>query len=102
MSKRIVVTGGSGKAGRGVVRDLQQRGYEVLNVDRRVSAESSSPDSAIPLLPADLPDFGQTLDAARQGERGRAPDAVVHFAAIPSPVHATPDQVFRTNITSTH
>jgi nucleoside-diphosphate-sugar epimerase len=26
----------------------------------------------------------------------------VHLAAIPSPVHATPDQVFRTNITSTH
>jgi nucleoside-diphosphate-sugar epimerase len=29
-------------------------------------------------------------------------EAVVHFAAIPSPVHATPDQVFRNNITSTH
>jgi nucleoside-diphosphate-sugar epimerase len=26
----------------------------------------------------------------------------VHLAAIPSPAHATPDQVFRTNITSTH
>jgi len=102
MSQRIVVTGGSGKAGRGVVRDLQERGYEVLNVDRRVSAESSSPDSAIPFLPADLTDFGQTLEALSAGAWGRAPDAVVHFAAIPSPVHATPDQVFRTNITSTH
>jgi nucleoside-diphosphate-sugar epimerase len=29
-------------------------------------------------------------------------DAIVHLAAIPSPAHATPDQVFRTNITSTH
>jgi nucleoside-diphosphate-sugar epimerase len=29
-------------------------------------------------------------------------EAVVHLAAIPSPGHATPDQVFRTNITSTH
>ena len=29
-------------------------------------------------------------------------EAVVHLAAIPSPVHATPDQVFRTNVTSTH
>ncbi len=26
----------------------------------------------------------------------------MHLAAIPSPAHATPDQVFRTNITSTH
>jgi nucleoside-diphosphate-sugar epimerase len=102
MNKRIVVTGGSGKAGRGVVRDLQEHGYEVLNVDRRASAESSDPDSAIPFLPADLTDFGQTLEALGAGDWGRAPDAVVHFAAIPSPVHATPDQVFRTNITSTH
>jgi nucleoside-diphosphate-sugar epimerase len=102
MSKRIVVTGGSGKAGRGVVRDLQERGYEVLNVDRRTSPESSGPDSAVPFLPADLTDFGQTLEALSAGDWGGAPDAVVHFAAIPSPVHATPDQVFRTNVTSTH
>ena len=30
---RIVVTGGTGKAGRWVVRDLRQRGHDVLNVD---------------------------------------------------------------------
>ena len=29
-------------------------------------------------------------------------ETVVHLAAIPSPAHATPDQVFRTNITSTY
>jgi nucleoside-diphosphate-sugar epimerase len=102
MSKRIVVTGGSGKAGRGVVRDLLERGHEVLNVDRRSSPESRGPDSAIPFLPADLTDYGQTLEALGAGDWGPRPDAVVHFAAIPSPVHATPDQVFRTNITSTH
>lgn len=102
MTKRIVVTGGSGKAGRGVVRDLQERGHEVLNVDRRTSPESTGPDSAVPFLPADLTDFGQALEALGAGDWGRAPDAIVHFAAIPSPVHATPDQVFRTNITSTH
>jgi nucleoside-diphosphate-sugar epimerase len=31
-----------------------------------------------------------------------AVDAVVHLAAIPSPVHTTPDLVFRTNIASTY
>ena len=102
MSGRVVVTGGSGKAGRGVVRDLQKHGYEVLNVDQRSSPESSGPDSAIPFLPADLTDYGQTLEALASGTWGRQPDAVVHLAAIPSPVHATPDQVFRTNVTSTH
>ena len=29
-------------------------------------------------------------------------EAVVHLAAIPSPMHATPDVVFRTNAVSTH
>jgi nucleoside-diphosphate-sugar epimerase len=102
MSKRVIVTGGSGKAGRGVVRDLQKQGYDVLNVDRLPSPESSGPDSAIPFLPADLTDYGQTLEAFSAGVWGRQPDAIVHLAAIPSPVHATPDQVFRNNITSTH
>jgi len=37
--KRIVVTGGSGKAGRAVVRDLREHGYEVLNVDLAPPAE---------------------------------------------------------------
>ena len=41
MSKRVIVTGGSGKAGRAVVRDLQKQGHEVLNVDQRPSPESS-------------------------------------------------------------
>ena len=31
--RRVVVTGGSGKVGRAVVRGLVERGYEVLNVD---------------------------------------------------------------------
>jgi nucleoside-diphosphate-sugar epimerase len=99
---KIVVTGGSGKAGRVVVRDLLDHGYDVLNVDRVPSAESASPDSPAPFLPADLTDFGQTLEALSGGERMSGLEAVVHLAAIPSPVHATPDVVFRTNITSTH
>src|SRR3954469_16866341 len=93
---KIAVTGGSGKAGRGVVADLLEHGHEVRNVDRVPSPESSSPDSAAPWLPADVTDFGQTLEALSGVE------AVVHLAAIPSPVHGTPDQVFRTNMTSTH
>ncbi len=99
---KIAVTGGSGKAGRAVVRDLLEHGHDVLNVDLRPSAESSSPDSPAPFLAADVTDFGETLEALSGGERLPGIEAVVHLAAIPSPVHATPDVVFRTNITSTH
>ena len=96
------MTGGSGKAGRVVVRDLAERGYEVLNIDRLPSPESNAPDSAVPYLAADVTDFGQALEALAGGDAMPGFDAVVHLAAIPSPAHATPDQVFRTNMTSTH
>ena len=96
---KIVVTGGSGKAGRAAIRDLLEHGHEVLNVDL-VPPRSS--DSPAPFLPAALTDLGQTIEALSGGERMRGVEAVVHLAAIPSPVHATPDVVFRTNITSTH
>jgi nucleoside-diphosphate-sugar epimerase len=99
---RIAVTGGSGKAGRPVVRDLLERGHDVLNIDRVPSPESDSPDAPAPWLPADLTDFGQALEALSGGESMPGIEAVVHLAAIPSPGHATPDQVFRTNVTSTH
>ena len=99
---KIAVTGGSGKAGRAVVRHLLEQGHQVLNVDRVPSAESSSPDSPAPFLYADLTDHGQTLEAISGGDRLPGIEAVVHLAAIPSPVVATPDLTFRTNITSTY
>ncbi len=102
MIKRVVVTGGSGKAGRCVSSDLQAHGYEVLNVDVRTCPESSGPDTKIPFLHADLTDYGQAFEALGAGDWGPMPNAIVHLAAIPSPVHATPDQVFRTNVTSTY
>jgi nucleoside-diphosphate-sugar epimerase len=99
---RIAVTGGSGKAGRVVVRDLAERGHDVLNIDRLPSPDSNAPDSPVPYLAADVTDFGQALEALAGGDAMPRFDAVVHLAAIPSPAHATPDQVFRTNVTSTH
>ena len=94
---KIAVTGGSGKAGRAVVRDLREHGHDVLNVDRVPSHED-----AAPFLPADLTDYGQTLEALSGGHVLPGIEAVVHLAAIPAPDKATQDVVFRTNITSTH
>jgi nucleoside-diphosphate-sugar epimerase len=99
---KIAVTGGSGKAGRAVVRDLAEHGHEVLNIDVVPSPDSYSPEAPIPFLRADVTDFGQALEALSGGYGMPGIEAVVHLAAIPSPAHATPDQVFRTNMTSTH
>jgi nucleoside-diphosphate-sugar epimerase len=100
---KIAVTGGSGKAGRAVLRDLRDRGHDVLNIDVVPAPElSSHPEDDIPFLRADVTDFGQALEALSGGETLPGIESVVHLAAIPSPAHATPDQVFRTNATSTH
>lgn len=89
--KRIVVTGGSGKAGRALVADLQERGYEVLNVDLAAGRDPNAPT-----LDADLTDLGQTIDALKGA------DAVAHLAAIPAP-HILPDEAtFRINTMSTY
>jgi nucleoside-diphosphate-sugar epimerase len=95
----VVVTGGSGKAGRAVVQDLLEHGHAVLNVDL---VPPPTPASGAMFLPADLTDFGQTLEALSGAGVLSGIEAVVHLAALPSPTVATPDVVFRTNVTSTH
>ncbi len=88
---RIVVTGGSGKAGRWVVKDLRDHGHDVLNVDAR---HDGSPHGQC--LVADLADDGQAFEAL-QGA-----DAVVHLAAIPAPEIRTPAETYRINALSTY
>jgi nucleoside-diphosphate-sugar epimerase len=88
---RIVVTGGSGKAGRWVVRDLREQGHDVLNVDTR---HDGSPHGQC--LLADLADYGQAAEALAGF------DAVVHLAAIPAPGLRPPADTFRNNILSTY
>jgi nucleoside-diphosphate-sugar epimerase len=97
---RIAVTGGSGKVGRAVVRDLLEHGHDVLNIDR--VAPDPARSAPAPFLPADVADYGQALEAVSGAEVLPGVEAVVHLAAIPSPFHATPDVTFSTNIRSTH
>ena len=87
---RIVVTGGSGKGGRWVVRDLREHGHDVVNVDL---IPDGSPNDLF--LLTDLTDSGQVHDVVRGA------DAVVHFAAIPAPGLRPSGETFRINTLST-
>ena len=89
--KKIVVTGGSGKAGRAVVKDLLEHGYEVLNVDLLPPRERLAP-----YIQTDLTDLGQTFEVL-QGA-----DAVVHLGAIPAPGIQPEGATFRNNTLSTY
>jgi nucleoside-diphosphate-sugar epimerase len=88
---RIVVTGGSGKGGKWVVRELRELGHDVLNVDARHDGSASGL-----CMVADLTDLGQTQDALSGA------DALVHFAAIPGPGLRPDGETFRINAMSTY
>lgn len=102
--KNVVVTGGSGKAGRAVCRELVAHGYTVLNVDT-----VSSPDPVCGFYKVDLCDLGQVFDVMQWTggkdhpfRKFRTPDAVVHLAAIPVPDTVPEDVTFRNNVMSTY
>jgi nucleoside-diphosphate-sugar epimerase len=88
---RIVVTGGSGKAGRRVVRHLRDAGHDVLNVD---AVHDGSPHGQCVI--ADLTDLGQCHEVVAGAE------ALVHLAAIPAPDIRPAGETFRNNALSTY
>ncbi|MDE2636830.1 MAG: NAD(P)-dependent oxidoreductase [Chloroflexota bacterium] len=87
---KVVVTGGSGLAGSAVLWHLLDTGYDVLSVDRR-----PPPHPIAEFRLVDCEDLGQVYGASHGA------DAIVHLAAIPRPIHHTPDQVFGANIMAT-
>ena len=106
MNKRIVFTGGAGKAGRHVVPYLVDRGYDVLNVDL-VPLEYPGVNTLI----ADIADSGEMFNALSSHfgfegfETGKGPepiDAVVHFAAVPRVLIKPDNETFRINTIGTY
>ena len=89
--REVVVTGGSGKAGRAVVRDLLEAGYDVLNADTVEPGES-----LCQCIKTDLTDLGETFEVLRGAE------SVVHLAAIPAPGRYPEGETFRNNTISTY
>jgi nucleoside-diphosphate-sugar epimerase len=106
MTKRIVFTGGTGKAGRHVVPVLASKGYAILNVDLKPLDLPG-----VNTLIADLADSGQAFNALTthfgfggfdEGKPPSAPDAVVHFAAIPRVLIEPDNKTFSTNVIATY
>jgi len=106
MTKRVVFTGGSGKAGKHVVPYLLNKGYDILNVDLKPLQHVG-----VKNLTADLTDSGQTFNALSthfdfdgydQGHVPAKPDAVVHFAAIPRVLLEPDNKTFTVNVNSTY
>ena len=96
---RIIITGGSGKAGHWIVKHFVEEGYDVINVDTRRPAVA-----LCRTIVADLTQFGQVVAAfSPHGTGNRAPYAgVIHMAAIPR-AHENPnDEIFRVNSLTTY
>ena len=106
MAKRILFTGGTGKAGRHVMPWLRDKGYEILNFDLNPSEHTD-----IPTLLGDVTDGAQMFNAMTThfgfgGFANGAPpgpvDAVVHFAAIPRILIRPDDETYRVNVMGTY
>lgn len=105
--KRILFTGGTGKAGRHVVPWLQSKGHRVLNFDKTLS-----PDPNVVTLLGDITDAGQVMNAMTCHFDGvglcaakQVPgpvDAVVHFAAIPRLLMVPDNETYRVNVMGTY
>ena len=106
MKKNIIVTGGSGMAGKWVVKDLLEQGHQVMNLDRTVLQGSEART-----LITDLTDSGQVFNALcsttvrhefSETIRPAPIDAIIHFAAIPRIMTHPDNEVFRINVMSTY
>jgi len=106
MTKRIIFTGGTGKAGRHAVPHLQALGYSILNLDLKPLDLPG-----VNTLITDLTDQGETFNAMtthfgfdgyNDGAPPAAPDAVVHFAAVPRVMIQPDNTTFTANVTSTY
>src|SRR5262249_40898388 len=98
VAKRICITGALGRAGRAVVRDLAEHGYDVAATDAAAPSQGAGQDElfgelGVPVLRADLTDYGQALETLQGCE------AVVHLANIPAPEICTPVVTFNANMT---
>lgn len=91
---RILVTGARGKVGAATLDRLLRAGHELTAVDRLPPVYERA--GAVRYVQADLTDAGHAAAVVPDH------DAVVHAAAIPSPVKNPAHEIFGTNLMATY
>jgi UDP-glucose 4-epimerase len=86
---RVVVTGANGRLGRAVVSLLTREGMEVIGLDKQINRQAG-----ISMINVDLCDLGQVFGSLMEVE------AIIHLAAIPSPIGWPPEAVYHNNVMS--
>ena len=89
--KKIVVTGGSGRLGQFVIRDLLARGYQVLSLDKVPPREKICPSWL-----ADLRQSGDLFEALKSAY------GIVHLGAYQAPNLAPDAETLSNNVSSTY
>jgi nucleoside-diphosphate-sugar epimerase len=111
-AKRIVFTGGSGKAGRHVIPYLLEQGHSILNLDLAPFPDDHlPPGKSVYTMKTDLTDSGQTFNAFTSlfnmseyslPTHPPLPDAVIHFAACARNLIVPDNETFRINTMSSY
>jgi nucleoside-diphosphate-sugar epimerase len=106
--KKIVFTGGSGKAGRHVVPYLLSKGHKVLNLDL---VPFPDPSADVYTMKTDLTNSGQVFNALTShfnmsgyadGPVPGPPDVVIHFGAYARNMLVPDNETFQAHVTSTY
>ncbi|WP_396611053.1 NAD-dependent epimerase/dehydratase family protein [Haloferax sp. S1W] len=93
----VIVTGALGRSGRWITDRLAED-YEVVAVDLDHPGFEVDARATLDFRAADLTNMGEVADLFADID----PDAVVHWAAIPSPTRHAGSRVFETNVQSTY
>ncbi|KAL2203674.1 NAD(P)-binding protein [Sarocladium strictum] len=104
MAKRIVITGGSGKAGRYIIEHCLSQGHQVLNLD--LAPLAGDLGEKVHTVRCDLTDGGQVYSALCSHFRltepfrepvNALPDAVIHLGGIARNLLVPDVETFRVN-----
>ena len=92
MSKRVLITGALGFAGRHVSSEMSRNGYEVYGIAH--TADGGVLPDARETLKADIRDFAQLNEAVK----AVSPTHVVHLAGITTVTHEDVQEVYDVNL----